>query len=176
VFFNFYGGIKMLKQKFRRGNLVYIKDGACQFNFKQGCHAIILGSYDDFYGGGDMFQYSVMFPDTGSPCSWYEDNQLELIEEGGEHFIEQAKEKRIKSEARNILKSMDLNHLDSGSIVTLLRFLGFDYSISNNYFRLWKEILPVFREIEESDSLDVLKEQYPCYDIDGVWDILHGKI
>ena len=163
---------KMLKQKFRRGNLVHIKKGACQFNFKQGCNAIILGSYDDFFGGGDIFQYSVMFED-GEPCSWYRDRQLILVENGGEQLIEQIKESRIRREAEHILVTEDINHLYEGGIVKLLRFIGFDYSRSNNYFELWKEVLPIFQKIKTSSSPEILKSEYPEYDIEGVWNAFH---
>lgn len=164
----------MLKQKLRHGNLVHIKNGSCEFHFKQGCDAIILGSYNDFFGSGDIFQYAVMFEDGGK-SSWYHDNQLTLLDEGGEHLIELAQERMIRKEARTILLNRNLDHMYESDIVTLLRFIGFDYSISNNYFGLWKQISPIFKEIKLSDSPNVLYEKYPEYDIKTVWDILHKK-
>jgi hypothetical protein len=165
----------MLKQKFRRGNLVHIIKGACQPHFTQGCNAIILGSYDDFYGGGDIFQYSVIFPENGQCCSWYDADQLTLVEEGGEYLIEHVKENRIKTEAKYILLNEDIDHLAENEIVTLLRFIGFDYSIGNNYFAFWERVKTTFKEIKTSDSPNILRERYPDYDIDSVWNIFHSE-
>jgi len=155
----------MLKQKFRRGNLVYIKDDLC--------NAIILGSYDNFFGTGDIFQYTVMIQESGNKCAWYDDSQLVLVDEGGEYLIEQAIENRIKTEAKNILLNEDLNQLSQEKIVTLLRFIGFDYSIGNNYFGIWEKILPLFDEIYKTKDPKLLKDVYPDYDIEGVWNIFH---
>jgi hypothetical protein len=155
----------MLKQKFRRGNLVYDK--------YRNRNVIILGSYDDFFDGGDIFQYSVMYPENGNRSAWYGDNVLTLVDEGGEHLIEQAKENKIKMEARKIIRCEHLNHLSEGSIVTLLRFIGIDYSKSNNYFGWWKETLPLFLEIKESKYPELLKDKCPDYDIEGCWKIFH---
>lgn len=72
-------------QKFRRGDLVRIADdlGPHMVHFRKSCEVIVLGSFDDLYGGGreDCHTYSVFFKDQGS-CSWYEEGQLTLVAEG----------------------------------------------------------------------------------------------
>jgi hypothetical protein len=162
----------MLKQKFRRGNLVHIKKGTCPAYFEQGRDAIIIGSYDDLYGGGNIFEYTVMF-EEGGESAWYHGNSLILIDEGGENLIEQAKEKAFIKNAKKVLLECNLNHMYDSDIVTLLRFIGFDYSVSNDYFGLWDEIKPLFKEIKRVSSPNSLKEKYPDYDIEGVWNIFH---
>ncbi len=163
----------MLKQKFKRGNLVHIIEGSCPSYFEQGVDAIILGSYADFHGSDDIFQYVVMFPDSGGQCAWYDDNQLALVDVGGEHLIENAIENGIKIEACHILLKENIDHLGQNEIITLLRFIGFDYSISNNYFKLWEEMLPLFKEIRGAETPLLLKGKYPEYDIEEVWNIFH---
>ena len=76
-------------QKFRRGNLVLIADdlGPSMGHFRAGCKAIVMGSYNDQYGGGNTDSYTVMFMDTGGQCSWYYEHQLTLLDEGGPEAI-----------------------------------------------------------------------------------------
>ena len=162
----------MLNQKFRRGNLVHIRKGSCQPHFEQGCNAIILGSSDDLYRTGDLSQYVVMFED-GRRCAWYHDSQLELIDQGGEHLIEQARERLLIKEASEILKHEDLDDLGSNDIHLLLRILGYPHDPNGMHFDLWKKVRPIFEEIKKSESLEELKVKYSGYDIEDVWNIYH---
>lgn len=96
----------MRKQKFRRGNKVRIADDystGYTFNGKGGkCvpwksphagkDAIVIGSYADEYGGKDTKSYTLLF-DEGE-VSWFDERALTLIEQGGEHLIEQNKRTR----------------------------------------------------------------------------------
>lgn len=87
-----------MEQKFKRGNKVKVLRGHMIWSNKQGMldmspgrvgkEAIIIGSYKDQFGGkGNTGTYTIMFCDTGSEVSWYDNNELEFIEEGGEHLI-----------------------------------------------------------------------------------------
>jgi len=92
------------EQKFKRGNLVEVLVGHKIWTSKYGFidlspnhigrKAIIEYSYAEKYGGSDVNNYSIIFQDTGNSISWKETDQLKLIDEGGEHLIEQAKLKK----------------------------------------------------------------------------------
>lgn len=71
-------------------------------HFTNDVDAIILGSYDDQYGGGNKDDWSVMFCDSGFSCSWYHTKQLTFIRHAGEeeiHRIREAKEERDKQKS-----------------------------------------------------------------------------
>lgn len=165
----------MLKQKFRRGNLVRInKDlGMSKAHFESDCLAIILGSSADIYDTPNIYEYKVMFPSTGSTSAWYDQCDLTLIEEGGETLIEEAVENKLKREAKNTLKNKNLDGLSEREIVQLLHLIGYEYSRGNNYFAFWEEVKPVFEEIMSPNSVEVLKAKYPEYDIEGVWNLYY---
>ncbi len=88
------------EQKFKRGDVVHIaKDlGPSMAHFENDREAIIMGSYRDQYGGlNKIDDYTVMFIDTGSSCSWYHTHQLTFIRHGGEdeiHDINKARHER----------------------------------------------------------------------------------
>ncbi len=86
----------MKAQKFHRGDLVHIAAdlGAFMSHFESDQDAIVMGSYDDQYGGGDTGVYTVMFTETGGECSWYYERQLEFIRHVDEAEITRIKEAR----------------------------------------------------------------------------------
>jgi hypothetical protein len=79
-------------QKFKNGDLVRVaKDlGPRMSHFTADCDAIVIGSYADQFGGGSddddedsraQHQYTLYLKDEGE-TSWYEEDQLTLIESG----------------------------------------------------------------------------------------------
>lgn len=70
-------------QKFQRGDLVRVaKDlGPHMSHFTADCEAIVIGSYADQYGDSDTKSYTLHLKDRGE-SSWYEEQQLTLIESG----------------------------------------------------------------------------------------------
>lgn len=165
----------MLKQKFKRGNLVRLaKDlGISKAHIESECLAIVLGSYGDIYNSHNIYEYKIMFPLTGSTSAWYDQEDLTLVEEGGEHLIIEAVENQIRREAKDTLKNKNLNSLSDYEIVPLLHLIEYDYGRGNNYFAFWKEVKPIFEEIMQPNSLEVLKAKYPKYDIEGVWNLYY---
>lgn len=149
----------MSEQKFKRGNLVkYTRKENVAYGFdgiallmkeKITIHKVIIeGSYADLYGGDNIEDYSVIFLDTGNSLAWVEEEELELLEEGGEYLLEQAKENRelilkrntdlklIKANFNNNLK----DGLSSNTVLYLFNKIGFDSSFNRNgeYFILWE--------------------------------------
>lgn len=77
-------------QKFHKGDLVHVaKDlGEMMRHFTADIDAIVLGSYKDQYGSDNTQSYSLHLKGEGH-CSWYYENQLELIEAGRIDLLEQ---------------------------------------------------------------------------------------
>ena len=81
-------------QKFHKGDWVRVaKDlGPCMSHFTADCEAVVIGSYADEFGGGndeddedgdcrEQHRYTLYLKDAGE-TSWYEEDQLTLIETG----------------------------------------------------------------------------------------------
>ena len=94
-----------MEQKFKRGNLVKVLVGSIVWTLAKngvetivqdirpgdvGRKAVIEYSYADRFGGNNVDSYSVIFLDTGNSLAWKRTNELELVEEGGEHLFEEA--------------------------------------------------------------------------------------
>lgn len=84
--------MRRTNQKFMQGDLVQIGeeipwirsgDKVLHYRTDSGKRAVIKGSYDDQYGGGAAMRktYTVLVEGSG-PVSWYDDDDLTLIEEG----------------------------------------------------------------------------------------------
>lgn len=71
------------EQKFHYGDLVRVAKnlGSCMSHFTADVDAIVIGSYDDQYGGGDVKSYTLHIKDQGQ-VAWYYEGQLALIEAG----------------------------------------------------------------------------------------------
>jgi hypothetical protein len=69
----------MSKQKFKKGDLVYITDSMpdTMKHFTGGTMAVVMGSYADEYGGGEREKhiYSLFVKGEG-PVAWYKEDQL----------------------------------------------------------------------------------------------------
>ena len=74
-------GEEMSNQMFQKGDLVRVtKDMPSHMShFTSDIDAIVIGSYADQYGGSDTKDYTLHLR-GGGECSWYEENQLSLIE------------------------------------------------------------------------------------------------
>jgi len=179
------------EQKFKRGNLVHIaKDlGSMMSHFENDKDVIIVGSYAEQYGGNNTKSYTVMFPDTGEECSWYEEHQLTLIDEGGEHLFEEAKKNRERISEQNtdinyIVSKLDEGSLSSESILLLFDMLGHNTSFHRNgeFFALfldWQQLHPVFVHIKNAETLKEAKsifteEGQNKYNIEKVYDAFKG--
>lgn len=157
-----------MKQKFKRGNLVHIAKelGSMMSHFENDKDVIIVGSYADQYGGNNTKSYTVMFED-GNTSSWYEESQLTLINEGGEHLFEEAKKRREKISKQNtdfdfIVTKIDEGNVSSETILFLFEKFGFKTSFHRNgefyvLFSDWNDLQPVFKHIKNAKSLEDAK-------------------
>jgi hypothetical protein len=68
-------------QKFHNGDLVRVAKnlGECMVHFTADCDAIVMYSYAEKYGGETNLTYSLFIKGKGE-CSWYNEDQLTLIE------------------------------------------------------------------------------------------------
>ena len=172
------------KQKFQRGNLVEVLFGHAMWSVENGKttledvapeevgkKAIIKGSYRDLYGGEDNTDsYSVVFLDTGNTVAWKDDNQLKLIDKGGEHLFEEAKKNRDRINKQNtdikyILSLLDEGNLSSESILFLFNMLGVDSAFNRNgeFYVLtqdWAWYHPVFKHIKNAKTLKEAKSVF----------------
>ncbi len=77
-----------MTQQFQKGDLVHVaKDlGQSMNHFANDIDAIVIGSYNDQYGGGDTRSYTLHLKGQGQ-CSWYDEHQLELIERNRDDLL-----------------------------------------------------------------------------------------
>jgi len=181
------------EQKFKRGNLVHIaKDlGSMMSHFENDKDVIIVGSYADQYGGSDTKSYTVMFPDTGGESSWYEEHQLTLVDEGGEHLFEEAKKNMERISKQNtdinyIVSKLDAGSLSSESILLLFDMLGHNTSFHRNgeffvLFSDWQQLHPVFVHIKNAETLEEAQSIFTQkglskYKVQKVYDTFKGAL
>ena len=91
------------EQKFQRGDRVrVVKDLGPPTTHSNGdCEAIIIGSYADQFGrGSTISRYSIFIKGEGEHA-WYEDWQLELLEERRFDLLDEW-EKRLGDERRRV--------------------------------------------------------------------------
>jgi hypothetical protein len=114
-----------MEQKFKRGNLVKVLVGHQVWSSKEGVidiapqnvgrKAIIDYSYAEKYGNGKPSKnnkYAIVWADTGSSEAWKDDDELELIEDGGEYLFAEAKangEALSKANIEALLKTNTYN-------------------------------------------------------------------
>lgn len=176
-----------MKQKFKRGNLVKVLVGHQVWTKEQGVidisqedigrTAIIEGSYADLFGGNNRGDYSIIWMDTGGSVAWKSNNELELINEGGEHLFAEAKaNKEAISKANTDIKQIVENwaakegKLSSETILFLFDRIDYNCSflLNGEYYALfdsWAKLYPLFDVIMtakiEQDVIGVLKEECP---------------
>ena len=177
-----------MEQKFKRGNLVKVLVGHQIWSNKEGTKdislddvgktALIEYSYNDKYGGGNVNDYSIMWTDTGSTVAWKSTNELELIDEGGEHLFDECLAKREAiSKANTDIKQIVENwvakkgKLSSETILFLFDKIGYKSSFLRNgefyaLFADWGDLYPLFDVIMtakiEQDVTGILKEECPA--------------
>lgn len=176
-----------MEQKFKRGNLVKVLVGQ-QFwtsteGFKDissdyiGKTALIEYSYSEKYGGSNTNSYSIMFTETGSTLAWKNDNELELIDEGGEHLFADclAKQEAISksnTDIKQIVENWELKkgELSYETVLFLFDKIGHQSSFLRNgeYYVIysdWIGLYPLFNFImtakNEQDVISILKENIP---------------
>ena len=103
------------KQKFHMGDLVQVAEdlGPSMAHFTSGCRAVVMGSYDDKFGGGDTDSYTLFLEGSGE-CSWYHECQLTLIESNRCDLLREWKDTKEKREAQE----SDLDWIFSGNVPT----------------------------------------------------------
>ena len=177
-----------MEQKFKRGNLVKVLVGHQIWSNKEGVKdispddvgktALIQYSYNDKYGGGNVNDYCIMWTDTGSTVAWKSTNELELIDEGGEHLFAECLAKREAiSKANTDIKQIVENwvakegKLSSETILFLFDKIGYKSSFLRNgeFYALfvdWGDLYPLFNVIMtakiEQDVTGILKEECPA--------------
>lgn len=79
-------------QMFAKGDLVHIAEdlGSSMAHFTSGVDAIVIGSYNDKFGGGDTKSYTLYINGHGS-VAWYYEHQLTLIAKDQLHLLTQWK-------------------------------------------------------------------------------------
>lgn len=191
----------MKEQKFKRGNLVKVLVGHQIWSNKEGVtdispedvgrNAIIEYSYAEKYGGGDVDSYSIIWCDTGGSLAWKRTNELELLDEGGEHLFEEAKANRKRISEQNtdinyIAEKLDEGKLSSESILMLFDLLGFQTSFHRNgeffvLFNDWAKLHPVFVHIKNANTIEDAKSIFTSdglsnMNVEKVYDAFHSGV
>ena len=118
-------------QKFHRGDIVAVaKDlGPSMSHFESDFEGIVIGSYDDAYGGGNTDSYTIMAED-GNEISWYHEPQLTLIRHGSEADITARKDARDQLQAQQsklpwIIANWSDESMPHASLQALADAIGF---------------------------------------------------
>jgi len=187
-------------QKFKRGNKVKVLFGHPIWGSKTGVtdispeevgqEALIVGSYADQFGGDDRENYTIMFCETGNEVSWKSEDQLELIDKGGEHLFKEAKKNRKRISRQNkdikyINSKLDEGKLSSESILLLFDMLGHNTSFHKNgeffvLFSDWAILHPVFVHIKNAKTLKesksiFTKEGLHKYNVEKIYNAFHNN-
>lgn len=120
-------------QKYKKGDHVRVAKelGSMMSHFNADCEAIIIGSYKDQYGGDDTKSYTIHIKGHGE-VSWYEEDQLTLIEKNRLDLLklwedEEKEEEKQKSDLDWIFSNTEsvFNHLHNATVYALAECLGF---------------------------------------------------
>ena len=173
----------MENQKFKRGNKCriiskYVPDGYYFDGVKRNRiknehykdEVIILYSYAEEYGGNNTHQYSVIESDGSCEWSWVNEDELELIEIGGEYLIDEAKEmqNKIHLQYTNIvwIKNNFSFNLPWDSILHLFKLIDYDSVFNHNgefisLYSDWSSLYYIFESLFQNDkdntTLQVIK-------------------
>lgn len=167
---------------FKRGNIIRFK---CGFwgdtdSYETDRLGVIEYSYGERYGNGECYGgYSVLDKETGSSSSWWGEDKLEFVSEGGENEIKKCKEIantiRERNENLDYIKEEMLNGnwmtLSGSSMLKLFHEIGYTSSFERNgeyicLFNDWQNLCPMFVAVFNKDydsmikSLNVFKEEY----------------
>lgn len=88
-----------MKQKFKKGSLVrVVKDlGMSMSHFTSDCDAIVMYTYNQQYGGGNIDSYCLYIKGEGE-TSWYKESQLILKEENRFDLLDKWRDEESKKE------------------------------------------------------------------------------
>ncbi len=121
-------------QEFHKGDLVHIAKnlGSSMSHFTSDCDAIVIGSYADQFGGNDTDSYTLHL-EGHEVASWYDGNQLTLIEHNRLDLLEQWEvekkaECKLKSDLDWIFTHSDevLESAHGASVQALASCFGLD--------------------------------------------------
>ena len=161
----------MGKQKFNKGSLVRVAKnlGSSMSHFQSDCDAIIIGSYADQFGGEDVKSYTIYIKGSGE-TSWYNEHQLELIEENRSDLLENWKKEKKKE--NDLHSNLDwifengqqvLKSADGATVSSLAKCLGVDNLWGSNgegfvYYQNAMNILSIAKPyLEKNDKNGWLK-------------------
>lgn len=165
----------------KKGNIIKFKCGfwGDSDSYETGRLGVIEYSYGEKYGNGECYGgYCVLDKETGGSSSWWDEDYLEFVSEGGEDEIKKCKEIaqviRERNENLDYIKEEMLNgnlNLNVSSILKLFHEIEYTSSFERNgeYFCLfsdWEILCPVFVAIFNKDynsminTLNVFKEEY----------------
>lgn len=165
----------------KKGNIVKFKCGfwGDPVSYETGRLGVIEYSYGERYGNGEVYGgYCVLDKETGGGSSWWNEDYLEFVSEGGEDEIKKCKEIaqiiRERNENLDYIKEEMLNGnlmLSCSSILKLFHEIGFTSSFERNgeYFCLfndWEALYPIFVAVFNKDydsmikALNVFREEY----------------
>ena len=115
---------------------------------------VIEYSYGERFGNGKCYGgYSILSMENGSSSSWWDDSQLEFVEDGNIDLIDELKRKyeEIANQAKDIkwIKEHFSKNLPTDSILTLFHKIGYESAFEWNgeFYCLtmdWLSFYPVF--------------------------------
>ena len=145
--------------EFKPGNIVKMIDtywhGSLNESRKDiGKLFVIEYSYGEKYGNGKCYGgYSILSMENGSSSSWWDDSQLEFVEDGNIDLIDELKRKyeEIANQAKDIkwIKEHFSKNLPTDSILTLFHKIGYNSAFDQNgeFYCLtmdWLSFYPAF--------------------------------
>ena len=145
--------------EFKPGNIVKMIDtywhGSLNESRKDiGKLFVIEYSYGEKYGNGKCYGgYSILSMENGSSSSWWDDSQLEFVEDGNIDLIDELKRKyeEIANQAKDIkwIKEHFSKNLPTDSILTLFHKIGYNSAFEQNgeFYCLtmdWLSFYPAF--------------------------------
>ena len=145
--------------EFKPGNIVKMIDtywhGSLNESRKDiGKLFVIEYSYGERFGNGKCYGgYSILSMENGSSSSWWDDSQLEFVEDGRVELIDELKRKyeEITNQAKDIkwIKEHFSKNLPTDSILTLFHKIGYNSAFEQNgeFYCLamdWLSFYPAF--------------------------------
>ncbi|KKL65339.1 hypothetical protein LCGC14_2155950 [marine sediment metagenome] len=146
----------MSKQMFHKGDLVHVTKDMPSYmsHFTGDSDAIVIGSYADQYGGTTINDYTLHLKGRGQ-TSWYEENQLTLIE-------------RNRSD---LLKTWDYQRV-AGILDDILVTYGL--RTNNKIVNKWASELPVFNSYGQ--MMPRLRRAYQNNDLETITELIGNDL
>lgn len=82
-----------MKARFNTGDIVHVKAklGPMMSHFRADADAIVVGNYQQQYGGNDVDSWTIIFCDDDNEVSWYKTAQLRFLRRGTAKQVRQAR-------------------------------------------------------------------------------------